>query len=176
MDRITEEDSSFEVACAAALGLGHAYVGSGNPEIAEAIVLYLLDRPHEELSSPWTKFMCLGLGLLFLGMGENVDDAIELVSALDHPMTSSIETLIMVCAFAGSGDVLFVQDLLSRIIDDSFNLSDEDGEEVAAEDNETADPTGLKPVETTDDKQEDDEMDVELKSAKDTSNDEEQRN
>ncbi|KAL6938291.1 hypothetical protein ACO0OL_000831 [Hanseniaspora opuntiae] len=175
MDRITEEDSSFEVACAAALGLGHAYVGSGNPEIAEAIVLYLLDRPHEELSSPWTKFMCLGLGLLFLGMGENVDDAIELVSALDHPMTSSIETLIMVCAFAGSGDVLFVQDLLSRIIDDSFNLSDEDGEEVAAEDNETADPTGLKPVETTDDKQEDDEMDVELKSAKDTSNDEEQK-
>ena len=175
MDRITEEDSSFEVACAAALGLGHAYVGSGNPEIAEAIVLYLLDRPHEELSSPWTKFMCLGLGLLFLGMGENVDDAIELVSALDHPMTSSIETLIMVCAFAGSGDVLFVQDLLSRIIDDSFNLSDEDGEEVAAEDNETVDPTGLKPVETTDDKKEDDEMDVESKSAKDTSNDEEQK-
>lgn len=175
LDRITNEDSSFEVACAAALGLGHAYVGSGNPEIAEAIVLYLLERPHEELSSPWTKFMCLGLGLLFLGMGENVDDAIELVSALDHPMTSSIETLIMVCAFAGSGDVLFVQDLLSRIIDDSFNLSDEDGEEVAAEDNETADPTGLKSVETTDDKQEDEEMDVESKSGKDSSNDEEQK-
>jgi len=116
MDKINDEDCPFDIACIAALGLGHTFVGSGNPEIAEAIVLHLLDRPHEELSSPWTKFMCLGLGLLFLGMGDNVDDAIELVSALDHPMTSSIETLIMVCAFAGSGDVLFVQDLLSRII------------------------------------------------------------
>ena len=175
MDKINDEDCPFDIACIAALGLGHTFVGSGNPEIAEAIVLHLLDRPHEELSSPWTKFMCLGLGLLFLGMGDNVDDAIELVSALDHPMTSSIETLIMVCAFAGSGDVLFVQDLLSRIIDDSFNLSDDDGEEVAAEDNETADPTGLKPVASIEDKEENDEMDVDVKPTEESNNDEEQK-
>lgn len=153
---VTEmEDNSIETASLAALALGHTFVGTGNADIAEMIVLNLLERPTEEMSSSWAKFMCLGLGLLFLGMGDNVDDAIEVISAMDHPMATSIETLIMVCAFAGSGDVLFIQDLLSRITDDSSSVVDEEeeGEEVAAEDNAAP--------KNPDVKEDDDNMDIE---------------
>ncbi|XBW35983.1 hypothetical protein QEN19_001556 [Hanseniaspora menglaensis] len=151
------EDHSIETASLAALALGHVFVGTGNADIAEMIVLNLLERPTEEMSSPWAKFMCLGLGLLFLGMGDNVDDAIEVISAMDHPMATSIETLIMICAFAGSGDVLFIQDLLSRITDDNSSVEEEDGEEVAAEDN-------AEPDAKFEEKNEDDKMEVEDKN------------
>ena len=154
---VTEmEENSIETASLAALALGHIFVGTGNPDIAEMIVLNLLERPTEEMSSSWAKFMCLGLGLLFLGMGDNVDDAIEVISAMDHPMATSIETLIMVCAFAGSGDVLFIQDLLSRITEDSSStvVDEDDGEEVASEDTASKDSK-------SEDKQDDDKMDVE---------------
>lgn len=37
------------------------------PDSSDHVVQCLMMRPHQDIYSPWGKFLCLGLGLLFLG-------------------------------------------------------------------------------------------------------------
>jgi hypothetical protein len=57
----------IEVAGFAALSLGLVYVGSCNEDVAQSIILALMDRSEAELGEPLAHFLCLGLGLLYLG-------------------------------------------------------------------------------------------------------------
>ena len=51
----------------AALTLGFIFVGSGDGEIASAILQTLMERDEAQLTSEWSVFMGLALGLVFLG-------------------------------------------------------------------------------------------------------------
>lgn len=99
----------------ASLALAHAFVGTCNGDITAAIVDNLLERTASELKTEWTRFITLALGILYMGQGDQVEDVLETISAVDHPITSAIEVLINVCAYTGTGDVLLIQDLLHRL-------------------------------------------------------------
>lgn len=58
---------AIDLAGFAAVALGLVYVGSCNEDVAQSIVLALMDRSESELGEPLTRFLCLGLGLLYLG-------------------------------------------------------------------------------------------------------------
>ncbi|KAG7125505.1 26S proteasome regulatory subunit rpn-1 like protein [Verticillium longisporum] len=97
----------------AALSCGLIFVGSSNPEVSEAIVTTLLDdERRDQLTSKWTRFMALGLGLLFFGRQEEVDVILETLKAVDHPMSKPTAVLAEICAWAGTGAVLKIQELL----------------------------------------------------------------
>jgi 26S proteasome regulatory subunit N1 len=96
----------------AALSLGLVWVGSCNNDIAEAIVNILHDRPEEDISNSLARFLCLGLGLLFLGKGEASDIFMETVKAVEHKIGKYAEITLEACAFAGTGNVLKVQQML----------------------------------------------------------------
>jgi 26S proteasome regulatory subunit N1 len=97
----------------AALSCGIIYVGSGNPEISEAIVNLLLDDDRKtQLTDKWTRFLALGLGLLFFGRQEEVDVILETLKAVDHPVAKPTAVLAEICAWAGTGAVLKIQELL----------------------------------------------------------------
>lgn len=51
----------------AAISLGLVYVGSCNEEVAQGIILALMDRSESDLEEPLIRFLPLGLGLLYLG-------------------------------------------------------------------------------------------------------------
>ena len=122
----------IQTSAVAALALGHAFVGTCNGDITSAIMDNLLERTDVELKTEWTRFLSLALGLLYLGMGYAADDVLETITAIDHPIMDSIEVLVMSCAFAGSGDVLLVQDLLHKLTP-KLESTLEDGEEVEDE-------------------------------------------
>ncbi|KAL9005819.1 MAG: hypothetical protein Q9188_001437 [Gyalolechia gomerana] len=126
------EDTSLEmqISAMAALSLGLIFVGSGNDRVSEAIITTLLDEDRQkQLKDKWTRFMSLGLALLFFGRQEEVEVVLETLKAIDHPMAKPASVLAEVCAWAGTGTVLKLQELLhicnEHIEDDEEKKGDE---------------------------------------------------
>ena len=67
MPLLLDGRSSVDVIAFAAIALGLVYVGSCNEDVAQNIVLALMERSEAELGDPLARFLPLGLGLLFLG-------------------------------------------------------------------------------------------------------------
>lgn len=110
---ITDNTVEMRISAMAALSAGMAFVGSSNPEVSEAIVTTLLDDERKsQLTSKWTRFLALGLGLLYFGRQEEVDVILETLKAVDHPMSKPTAVLAEICAWAGTGAVLKIQELL----------------------------------------------------------------
>ena len=81
---VTDTDVKIDVAGFAALSLGLVFTSTCNGDAIEAIIQALMMRGELELSSPFAKFLALGLGLLFLGRQDAVEPTVE-VRAASHP-------------------------------------------------------------------------------------------
>lgn len=127
------EDTSLDMqlSAMAALSLGLIFVGSSNHKVSEAIITTLLDEDREkQLKDKWTRFMSLGLALLFFGRQEEVDVVLETLKAIDHPMAKPAAVLAEVCAWAGTGTVLKLQELLHICNDHIEDGEDKKGDEL----------------------------------------------
>ncbi|EXJ84393.1 26S proteasome regulatory subunit rpn-1 [Capronia epimyces CBS 606.96] len=125
------EDSSLEMrlSAMAAVSLGMIFIGTSNYQVAEAIATQLMDDDrHKQFKDKWARFMALGLALVYFGRQEEADVILDILKAIDHPMAKPTATLASVCAWAGTGAVLKLQDLL-HICNDHI----EDKEETAGE-------------------------------------------
>ena len=121
------EDTSLDmqISAMAALSLGLICVGSLNDRLSEAIITTLLDEDRQkQLMDKWTRFMTLGLALLYFGRQEEVDVILETIKAIDHPMAKPAGVLVEVCAWAGTGAVLKLQELL-HVCNDHIEENDE---------------------------------------------------
>lgn len=116
---VQDTETSMKTSSMAALALGHIFVGSANGDVVSALLGSLLERDAIQLSDKWSRFMALGLALLFIGKYEEIEEAVETVRAIDHPLGKICETLITVCAYAGTGNVLQIQKLLHDCVGES---------------------------------------------------------
>lgn len=110
-----EED--IQTAAMAALTIGHVHVGSGNGHLASAIIQAMMERPEPEkdLCSPWARLMSLGLALLYYGRPEQEAEVIleTLQATLGHlAIGEEARCLVKICSYAGSGNVIKIQELL----------------------------------------------------------------
>lgn len=96
----------------AALSLGLSFVGTCNDEIASVLVQRLMEASEEELNNTASRFLCLGLGLLYLGKTERADATLEAVKCIEHLRGKYACATLSTCAYAGTGNVLQVQKLL----------------------------------------------------------------
>ncbi|OCL08601.1 26S proteasome non-ATPase-like protein regulatory subunit 2 [Glonium stellatum] len=116
----------MKLSAMAALSLGLIFVGSAHSDVSEAIIQTFLDEDRtKQLKDKWTRFMALGLALLFFGQQEEVDVILETLKAIDHPMSKPTSVLAEVCAWAGTGAVLKLQQLLHICNDHIEDDSDE---------------------------------------------------
>ncbi|GFF41048.1 26S proteasome regulatory subunit rpn-1 [Aspergillus udagawae] len=121
------EDVSLDMqlSAMAAVSLGLIFVGSSNHQVSEAIATTLMDEERQKhLKDKWTRFMALGLALLYFGRQEEVDVILDILKAVDHPMAKPTSVLASVCAWAGTGTVLKLQELL-HICNDLIEENDE---------------------------------------------------
>ncbi|KAI0165477.1 armadillo-type protein [Xylariaceae sp. FL1272] len=122
---VSNSDQDMQISAMAALSLGLIYVGSGNSDITEVLVPFLLDDNNKaQLTDKWSRFLALGLGLLYFGRQEDVDVILETLKAVDHPMARPTSILLEICAWAGTGAVLKIQELL-HICNEHIEDSDE---------------------------------------------------
>ncbi|XP_035616919.1 26S proteasome non-ATPase regulatory subunit 2-like [Oncorhynchus keta] len=109
---MVDSKSSMEVAGVTALACGMIAVGSCNGEVTSTIVQSIMEKSELELKDTYARWLPLGLGLNHLGKGEAIDTTLAALQVVPEPFRSFANTLVDVCAYAGSGNVLKVQQLL----------------------------------------------------------------
>ncbi|KAL8382763.1 hypothetical protein RB595_006513 [Gaeumannomyces hyphopodioides] len=128
---ITDSSQEMQISAMAALACGLIFVGSSHAEVSEAIVSTLLDDDRKtQLTDKWTRFLALGLGLLFFGRQEEVDVILETLKAVDHPAAKPTAVLAEICAWAGTGAVLKIQELLHLCNDHLEETEEKKGDEL----------------------------------------------
>ncbi|VDM54686.1 unnamed protein product [Angiostrongylus costaricensis] len=108
------------------LALGLIMVGTADHTVALEMLQTLMERSESELSDPNIRFLALGIGLIFLSTQEKSEVFVESLRSLPEPFgsmsmsvgeiyrfkSSKVSTLVDVCAYAGTGNVLKVQEFL----------------------------------------------------------------
>lgn len=122
---LSDSSLDMQLSSMAALSLGLIFVGSANSDVSESIIQTLMESDEKRLKDKWSRFMSLGLALLFLGQQEEVDVLIELLKAVEHPMSHATQVLAEACAWAGTGAVLNLQNFL-HICNEHIEDKDED--------------------------------------------------
>jgi len=123
---VADTGYDMQISAVAALSLGLIFVGSAQSDVSEAIIQTFLDEDrNKQLKDKWTRFMTLGLALLFFGQQEEVDVVLETLKAIEHPMSKPASVLAEICAWAGTGTVLKLQQLL-HICNEHIEEKDDD--------------------------------------------------
>ncbi|TXG55100.1 hypothetical protein EZV62_020356 [Acer yangbiense] len=111
---LNDAKAPLDVIAFTAISLGLIYVGSCNEEVAQAIIFALMDRSESELGEPLTRLLPLGLGLLYLGKQESVEATAEVSKTFNEKIRKYCDMTLLSCAYAGTGNVLKVQNLLGH--------------------------------------------------------------
>ena len=109
---LSDPKSSWEVIGIAGLALGMVSVGSCNVYVTTTIIHTLMEKSESDLKDTYARFLPLGLGLCLLGKQEAAEAVIAALEVIPEPFKSMSTTLVEVCAYAGTGNVLKIQHLL----------------------------------------------------------------
>ncbi|KAJ1686581.1 hypothetical protein LUZ63_017971 [Rhynchospora breviuscula] len=104
--------TTLEVLVFAAISLGLVFVGSCNEEIAQSIIFALMERSDSELGDALTRLLPVALGLLYLGKQDSVEATAEVSKTFNEKIQKYCDVTLMSLAYAGTGNVLKVQNLL----------------------------------------------------------------
>jgi len=126
---VEDTEASIDIVSLACISLGMIYVGSENFEVAQSMLQVLMVRGEDSAlkSSSLSRFIGLGLGLLFLGKQEAIEVIFDVVKGLPEPFGEQIAVTLEGCAYAGTGNVLKVQQFLHTC--GEHVEKDEDGKE-----------------------------------------------
>ncbi|XP_022814100.1 26S proteasome non-ATPase regulatory subunit 2 [Spodoptera litura] len=127
---LSDTAAPAEICALAAISCGLIAVGSCNGDVTCAIIQRLIDDNKDLHSSTYARFLHLGLGLCFLGCKERTEATMAALEVLPEPQQSLCQTTLSMCAYAGTGDVLVVQQML-HICSKHY---DTDNEQSSAED------------------------------------------
>ncbi|XP_030748737.1 26S proteasome non-ATPase regulatory subunit 2 [Sitophilus oryzae] len=108
----SDPKSNMEVIGMAALACGMIAVGSGNSQVTTTIMQTLMEKSETELKDTYARFLPLAIGLCHLGKQESIDTIIAALQVIPEPFRSMATTMVDICAYAGTGNVLKVQHLL----------------------------------------------------------------
>nr|NVI77480.1 regulatory particle non-ATPase 1 [Cucujiformia]NVI77513.1 regulatory particle non-ATPase 1 [Cucujiformia] len=108
----SDSKSNMEVIGMAALACGMIAVGSGNHQVTSTIMQTLMEKSESDLKDTYARFLPLGLGLCMLGKQEGADTILAALEVIPEPFRSMAMTMVDICAYAGTGNVLKVQHLL----------------------------------------------------------------
>ena len=154
---ILDTACSLECSAMAAVSLSLIFVGSGNQDIAQAIVSTLVERQQSGAgaggleASPFRNFFAVALGILFMGLQDTADPLLKDISEqVSGPLGEYLKIVLDTSAYAGTGDVLKVQQLLHMIAEQEgatapAAVPPAEGAEAAPANNEDSSPTGKVP-------------------------------
>lgn len=111
---------ALPIATMAALALGHIFVGTGDGDLASVILQAMMEREAVSsagLDASPARFFALALALLYLGRSETEAQVVlDTLEAIEHGLARDAAVLVKICSYAGSGNVLQIQELLKLCI------------------------------------------------------------
>lgn len=131
---VLENSNNVEVLAVASLACGLIAVGTCDSEVTSTVLARLVDwRDMDILKSPSMNLVVLGLGFCYMGRKDAIETFSEALEVFSEPFCSISKCILNVCAYAGTGDVFMIQELLSN-----------SGEKVVVTDENKADDTTKK--------------------------------
>eukprot|EP00123_Amoebidium_parasiticum_P014745 comp22625_c0_seq1/m.34770 comp22625_c0_seq1/g.34770 ORF comp22625_c0_seq1/g.34770 comp22625_c0_seq1/m.34770 type:complete len:874 (-) comp22625_c0_seq1:42-2663(-) len=109
---LSDSKSNMEVLGVAAVALGLVCVGSARGDVAQALLDCMMARTEAQLTETHVTYLGLGLALIFLARQEAADVFKEALKVLPKALQDPAAVLLDICAYAGTGNVLKVQNLL----------------------------------------------------------------
>ncbi|XP_072751071.1 26S proteasome non-ATPase regulatory subunit 2 [Anoplolepis gracilipes] len=109
---LADEQSNMQVLSLVAISLGLVNVGSGDSDVSSTLLLKLLGLSVKELLITHSRFLTLALGMVYMGTRDAIETPSAALEALPKPYNFASQTMLQICAYAGTGDVLIVQELL----------------------------------------------------------------
>lgn len=100
---VSDSTISMALVGMAAVALGQVCVGSGDGDVASTILQTLMEREGDQ------RWLALGLGLVYLGRQAGAAAVVETLKAVG----GHAQALVEGCAYAGTGNVLKVQEMLA---------------------------------------------------------------
>merc|ERR1712179_731965 len=101
-----------EVVGVTALATGLISVGSCNGEVTSTILQTLMEKTEADMKDSYAKYLPLGIGLCYLGKQDAAEATIAALEVIPEPFRQVAVTLVEICAYAGTGNVLKIQQLL----------------------------------------------------------------
>lgn len=136
---LSDKKSSSEVIAMAALACGLITVGSGDSEVLSTILQTLIDLPTSELQEgQYSRFLPLALGLCYLGQKDATEATKAALEVLPDPFKSMAQHMLKMCAYAGTGDVLIVQEQL-QICSEHYTSAKEESKKEDKKDSDKKD-------------------------------------
>ncbi|KAH0794391.1 26S proteasome non-ATPase regulatory subunit 2 [Histomonas meleagridis] len=98
----------------AALASGLIFVGSPEDEVLNTLLNIVTNIEDDSFPSKYIPLLSLGLGLMFMGKQSQCKSIIQCIQAStkDTILSKFVQTTITACAYAGTGNVLIIQELL----------------------------------------------------------------
>ena len=133
----TIRDNRAPMEAVAVAGLAAGLVGCGkmNGEVNEALLEALMERPEAQLKEPQARLLALGLGLLYLSCQDAATACLDTIAAaVQEPnIRAFATTLVTMCAYVGTGNVLRVQQLMHEAAESQQAIQDEKDEKKSKE-------------------------------------------
>merc|ERR1719195_293172 len=109
-----DSKSNMEVIGVTALACGLIAVGSCNGEVTSTILQTLMEKSEKEsdMKESFAKFLPLGIGICYLGKQDAAEATIAALEVIPEPFRQLAVTLVEICAYAGTGNVLKIQQML----------------------------------------------------------------
>lgn len=122
---LLDSKQSADVIGIVAISCGLIAVGSANSDVVTTCLQILMERDAENKleikNDPLIKFLPLAIGLCYLGKQDQASTIQETLNVLSNQGFKQIsKTLLDICAYAATGNVLKIQNLL-RICSDKLN-------------------------------------------------------
>lgn len=133
---ISDSKSTMEVVGVACLACGMIAIGTCNSDVTSLILETMMERTALEMKEHFARYIALGLGLTYLGKQEAVDATVETLKVVAPPFSHWASVMVDICAYAGTGNVLKVQNLL-HICSEHYEDKDKEKESDKKNDDKT---------------------------------------
>ena len=109
---VIDTNLRLEESALAALCMGFVFMSTCNEDVANAIMQGIMERDPKDLEAPIAIFFALGLGLTFLGQQDKIDATLQATNIIEGPLAKFMDICLKMCGYAGSGNVLKIQEML----------------------------------------------------------------
>ncbi|XP_050297790.1 26S proteasome non-ATPase regulatory subunit 2-like isoform X2 [Anthonomus grandis grandis] len=115
---VLTSSKSLEILANASIACGLVSLGKSDSEVPSAILNAMIElhtQDPENLKSVFMKLMALGVALCYFGARDDIDVSSNTMEVFPEPFKSFAQTTLLMCSYAGTGDVLIIQELLAMI-------------------------------------------------------------
>lgn len=95
------------------MACGIISIGKHDNDVSSMILNKIIELNNmDSLKSPYIRLACLGMSLCYFGARDAIEVPTEAMNVLEEPFKTTVQTILLMCAYAGTGDVLIIQELL----------------------------------------------------------------